>query len=93
MISSPDELSELSDEAQKALESFKPREVEAMNRRERKSRLKFFSKQLKELLKKKPFTNVNKILSEEQEAENTYKLRTWMVRYEILKRKVDELTN
>lgn len=84
---------ELSDETKQALESFKPRQLEEMNRRERKSRLKFFSKQLKELLKKKPFTNVTKILSEEQEAENTYKLRTWMVRYEILKRKVDELTN
>jgi len=71
------------------LADFQPKRVEEMNRSERRSRLQFFTKMLKKHLKSKPKIKMD--LSDEESREQTFKLRNWMIRFEILNKKVNEL--
>ena len=83
-------MDELNEEQQKQLADFQPKGVEEMNRQERRSRLQFFNKMMKKHLKSKPKIKMD--LSDEESGEQTFKLRNWMLRYEILKKKVYELS-
>lgn len=76
--------------SQEELDSFKTAPVETMNRRERRSRLKYFSKMLEDHMKNKPKVNINEEDPEKQQKQ-IFKMQAWATRYGILKRKVTEL--
>jgi hypothetical protein len=72
------------------MDQFKPKPVEIMNRSERKSRTKYFTKTLKEHMKRKPTFNIEEN-DEDKQVEGVEKLRAWATRYAILVRKLQEL--
>ena len=80
----------LSKMAEEELEHFKPVPVETMNRAERKARLKYFKKMMKEHEKHKPSVNIE----EEDEVKQTaaiMRMQKWATRYGILMKKIYEL--
>lgn len=60
-----------------------------LNRAERRARIKYFSKMLSDLQKNKPKFDLT--LEGEEAAEQTYKLRAYIVTEGNLKRKIHEL--
>lgn len=72
------------------LEQFKPQPVSTMNRSERKSRLKYFNKVLKEHMQRKPSFDITQDSVADQES-RVDRLRAWATRYAILINKIQEL--
>ena len=75
---------------QEELEQFKPQTVSTMDRSERRKRLKYFNKVLKEHMKRKPTFDITQDSVEDQEA-RVDRLRAWTTRYAILMNKIGEL--
>ena len=71
-------------------ENFKTIPVETMNRSERRSRYKYFSKMFKDHKKKKPRVNIEEDDPVKQE-KNIFAMQRWATRYAILLRKLQEL--
>jgi hypothetical protein len=75
---------------QEELEQFRPQPVSTMDRSERRKRLKYFKKVLKEHMQRKPTFDITQDSVEEQQA-RVYRLRAWATRYAILVNKIGEL--
>ena len=69
--------------------SLQPRQVEQMNRAERRSRIKFYKSEFKKHKAKKPKVNLT-LEGEEAEAQ-VFKMQAWANRYGLLLRKLQEL--
>jgi hypothetical protein len=80
----------LSKMAEEELEHFKPIPVDTMNHSERKRRLKYFKKMMKDHEKRKPSINIHEE-NEEKQAAAIMRMQRWATRYGILMKKVYEL--
>ena len=66
-----------------------PVRADNISRAERRDRLRFYEKTLKEHMKNKPVINVDENDSEVLELRQ-HQLRAWTTRYMVLKAKIDE---
>ena len=71
-------------------EQYQPTPVSHMSRNERRGRLRYFTKMLKEHQKNKPKVDINEDDPEAQQ-QHIHELRAWATRHLILKRKINEL--
>tara|TARA_R110002050_G_scaffold160874_1_gene290348 strand:- start:403 stop:675 length:273 start_codon:yes stop_codon:yes gene_type:complete len=74
-------------------DSFKSKDISEMDRSEKRSRIRFYKKELSNHNKKKPFFNVDvhDDFSEEGYKERQDKLKGWSIRYATLLMKIQEL--
>jgi hypothetical protein len=70
-------------------ESFQPRQVEQMNRAERRSRIKFYKDEFKKHKAKKPKVDLS--LEGEDAEKQIFKMQAWASRYGLLLKKLQEL--
>lgn len=66
------------------------KKVSSMNRKERRDRIRYFSKMFKDHLKRKPKSRVDEV-DEDKQKEYVKRVNTWIMRYGVLVRKLREL--
>lgn len=82
--------STIKDAGEDNIDSFATTPVENMSRRERRDKLKYFSKMLKDHEKTKPRINLAEEDEEKQQL-GIIRMQRWATRYGILSRKIQEL--
>lgn len=78
---------------EESVDSFKSKDVSEMNRSEKRSRIRFYKKELDKHNNKKPFFDIDVFddFSEEEAEQRQSKLKAWATRYGILLMKLEEL--
>lgn len=72
------------------LAGFQPTPATTMNRKERSERKKFYTKELKKHMKRKPSVNTEEE-DEKRQGDSMIRIQKWLMRLHILQRKLYEL--